>query len=201
MESGAPRRGMRVLCPIHTPDPVPPPGEAVPAEANLFEAVVPVQLHRGCQGNEVFDTAVARDLAGCAYAAYHCVRSESAVRSPGRLTTATPRRLCRQASSIKSSYNISSAVDCRLLRRHAANLPVLGLQCLDMDVNGTNTAFLDREYFLHTVGAGLEVEVLGAQNIDDKLGVSESGWGRRSPCSSTHFNDLRLAAIAVLAPY
>ena len=83
MESGAARRGMRVLCPIHTPDPVPPPDEAVPSEAGLSEeTAAPTQRHRGCQGNEVFDTAIARDLAGCAYAAYHCVRGDPTVRCP-----------------------------------------------------------------------------------------------------------------------
>ena len=58
-----------------------------------------------------------------------------------------------------------------------------------MDVAGTSTAFLDRDYFLRTMGAALEVEVLGAHNIDDKLGVSDfvlrhtnlSARGSRSP--------------------
>ena len=83
MESVASRRGMRVLCPIHTPDPAPPPGEAVSSEAGVPEAAASPQRHKGCQGNEVFDTGIARDLAGCAYAAYHCVRGDPAVCSPG----------------------------------------------------------------------------------------------------------------------
>ena len=80
MEHNASRRGMRVLCPIHTPDPAPPTDEAVPSEAGLPEAAAPAQRHTGCQGNQVFDTAIARDLAGCSYAAYHSVRGDPAVR-------------------------------------------------------------------------------------------------------------------------
>jgi hypothetical protein len=55
-----------------------------------------------------------------------------------------------------------------------AHSSVLGLQSFDTDVAGTSTAYLDRDYFLRTVGAGLEVEVLGADNIDDRLGVRTS---------------------------
>ena len=100
MESGAARRGMRVLCPIHNPDPTPPPGEAVSSEAGLTEAAASPHPHRGCQGNEVFDTAIARDLAGCAYAAYHCVRGDQTVRlrGLGHNLTSTRRALVCQLS-------------------------------------------------------------------------------------------------------
>ena len=73
----------------------------------------------------------------------------------------------------------------RMQQRHSAHSPVLGLQCFDVDVAGTNTAYLDRDYFLRTVGAGLEVEVLGAHNIDDRLGVSESARSGRDPWKCT----------------
>ncbi len=59
-------------------------------------------------------------------------------------------------------------------------------QCFDTDTGGTSTAYLDRDFFLRTVGNGLEVEVLGAHNIPDKAGVSTAlPWSRlllHHPC-------------------
>ena len=77
MEPDAARRGMRVLCPIHSPDPAPAASE--PGVSETAESPDP-QLRRGCQGNQVFDTVIAKDLAGCAFAAYHQVNGDPAVR-------------------------------------------------------------------------------------------------------------------------
>ena len=72
------RHAMRVLCPIHSPDPAPPTSEPVVSEA--AEPRGPeLQNRRGCQGNQVFDTAFAKDLAGCAFAAYHHLNGDPAV--------------------------------------------------------------------------------------------------------------------------
>ena len=68
------------------------------------------------------------------------------------------------------------------MRRHITHSTVRPLQCSDVDVAGTTTAYLDRDYFLRTAGAALEVEVLSARNIDDKLGVRGSG----PPCLGGH---------------
>ncbi len=98
MEPDAARRGMRVLCPIHSPDPAPPTSEPV-GVSETAESPEP-QLRRGCQGNQVFDTAIAKDLAGCAFAAYHQVSGDPAVSL--RVHAIQDVRLCTTALSTHS---------------------------------------------------------------------------------------------------
>ncbi len=186
MEPEAPNRGMRVLCPIHSPDPAPPTSEPV-GSSEAAEAPTPdPQLRRGCQGNQVFDTAIAKDLAGCAFAAYHQLSGDPAV-SRGSIPRGTCAFMLNRLEHISHS-DISHAVRNRV-KMHAPYLTLTYLtpslrkharakgkgacpQCFDTDMAGTSTAYLDRDFFLRTVGNGLEVEVLGAHNIPDKAGVS-----------------------------
>ena len=76
-------RGTRVLCPIHQPPQ--PSNDADGSEHSTF----PVG---GCQGNEVFNTAIATDLAGCAFGAYHQPEGDVEVIRTSLPPTPNPRR-------------------------------------------------------------------------------------------------------------
>ena len=56
-------RGARVLCPIHRPE--------QPSDAASVTNDASRPPMRRCQGNEVFNTALATDMAACAFEAYH----------------------------------------------------------------------------------------------------------------------------------
>ena len=56
-------RGARVLCPIHRPE--------QPSDAASVTNDASRPPMRRCQGNEVFNTALATDMAACAFGAYH----------------------------------------------------------------------------------------------------------------------------------